>query len=444
MAHSYPSELADFLLEKWRTGSGLVQEYCEGTEHLDALPERSVLTRILSVCYQASLLREEERPVRFRLILRPPDEFPAPGGPPHGLHRLVFDEPRPLTQDELRRLAPAVDFYRGLLGCHVGADGNPYLWGIVTSGPRWVQALHGGRQSFQRLPPDLVVRVTSPGRIAVCKGLLTIATLIGGRIVEPSLDIFDSRWLPSFFTDVRDELMELHRAAREQASTRWAVIDPGLVHAIALHAVRRIVGIVRNTHHGGTLLILPPQGADSLAGLDGHVFVKYPFASEEPRRRFRTILLALLNAVAAAQGPRDGEPARTVGWEQYASSSDGGMAQLDEALLELAHLIAGFAGADGAVVLDKRMELLGFGAEIGSDLPAVRSVARALDAEGTKKVVESVESVGQRHRSAYRLCNFAHEAVAIVVSQDGTVRFVKWFDGEVTYWDNVATSVLDV
>ena len=444
MAHSYPSELADFLLTKWGADSGLVQEYCEGTEHDDALPERSVLRRILSVCYQASLLREEERPVRFRLILRPASDFPAPGGPPHGLHRLVFDEPRPLTQDELRRLAPAVEVDRGLLGCHVGDDGNPYLWGIVTSGPRWVQALHGGRQSFQRLPADLMVRVTSPGRIAVCKGLLTIATLIGGRIVEPSLDIFDSLWLPSFFTDVRNELMELHRAAREQASTRWAIVDPNLVHAIAMHAVRRIVGIVRNTHHGGTLLILPPQGPDSLEGLDGHIFVKYPFAAEEPRRRFRTILLALLNAIAAAHGPRDGEPARTVGWEQYASSSDGGMAQLDEALLELAHLIAGFAGADGAVVFDKRVDLLGFGAEIGSDLPAVRSVARALDAEGTKKVIESVESVGQRHRSAYRLCNFAHDAVAIVVSQDGTVRFVKWHDGEVTYWDNVATSVLDV
>ena len=60
------------------------------------------------------------------------------------------------------------------------------------------------------------------------------------------------------------------------------------------------------------------------------------------------------------------------------------------------------------------------------------------------KVRESVESVGQRHRSAYRLCNFVHDAVVIVVSQDGTVRFVKWHDGEVTYWDNVATSVLDV
>jgi len=68
----------------------------------------------------------------------------------------------------------------------------------------------------------------------------------------------------------------------------------------------------------------------------------------------------------------------------------------------------------------------------------------ALDAEGHEKVLESVESVGQRHRSAYRLCSFVHDAVAIVVSQDGTVRFVKWHDGVVTYWDNVATSVLDV
>jgi len=88
--------------------------------------------------------------------------------------------------------------------------------------------------------------------------------------------------------------------------------------------------------------------------------------------------------------------------------------------------------------------VLGFGAEIGGDLPVVRTVARALDAEGHEKVLESVESVGQRHRSAYRLCSFVHDAVAIVVSQDGTVRFVKWHDGVVTYWDNVATSVLDV
>lgn len=446
MAHSYPADLAEYVRQHW-TGdeetAGLMREYCDAHEP-DKLPDHSVLTTILSICYQASLLREEERPVRFRLIVRPADAFPSPGGPPHGLHRLVFAEPRPFTQDEVRRLAPAVDFYRSLIGADVGPDGKPLIWGIVTTGPRWAQALNGGRQSYQRLPADLVVRVTSPGRIAVCQGLLTLATLIGGRIVQPSLDIFDSQWLPAFFTDVRDEILELHGIARANASTAWSHVDPDVVHAIALHLVRRVVGMIRNSHHGGTLLILPPEGRDSLAGLDGRIFLKYAFTPEEPRRRFRTIIVALLNAIAAAASTRPSEDGRTVGWEQYASSADGGIAQLDEALIEIAHLIAGLAASDGAVVLDKRLEILGFGAEIGGDLPAVRSVARALDAEGTRKVRESVESVGQRHRSAYRLCNFVHNAIAVVVSQDGNVRFVKWHDGEVTYWDNVATSVLDV
>jgi hypothetical protein len=444
MAHSYPADLADFVRERWQDTSALEREYCEATAEAEALPPPAVLTRILSICYQASLLREEERPVRFRLMLRPPDAFPPPGGPPHGLHRLVFGEPRPLTQDELRRLAPAVDFYRGLIGAHVDADGKPFIWGLITTGPRWVQALSGGRQSYQRLPADLVVRVTNPGRIAACKGLVTIATLIGGRIIEPSLDIFDSKWVPTLFTHVRDEIVELHGIARANARSPWANLDPSVVDAIALHAVRRMVGTIRNSHHGGTLLILPPEGPDSLAALDGRISLKYAFSDEEPRRRFRTLLVALTNALAAAYGPRHDEPPRTVGWNEYASVADSGIALLDEGLLELAHLIAGLAASDGAVVLDKRVELLGFGAEIAGDLPPVREVARALDAEATRKVHESVESVGQRHRSAYRLCNFVHDAVAIVVSQDGTVRFVKWHDGIVTYWDNVATSVLDV
>jgi hypothetical protein len=199
---------------------------------------------------------------------------------------------------------------------------------------------------------------------------------------------------------------------------------------------------MRNTHHGGTLLFLPPEGDGSLENLDGRVLPKYGFASEEPRRRFRTLIVALIDALAAAP-PTHAAP-RTVGWQDYANSTDCEVARIDEAIFELAHQLVGLAAVDGAVVLDKRFQLLGFGAEIGGDLPAVRRVARALDAEGRAKVRESVESDGTRHRSAYRLCDLVHDALAIVVSQDGTVRFVKWHEGEVTYWDHVSTSVLDV
>lgn len=443
MTFAYPSDLAAFLLEEWDVGSALVDEYCDVTRERTALPEPAVLEEILSTCYQATLLREEERPVRFRLILATPDDFPAPGGPPYGLHRLLLDQPRPLTPHELRRLAPAVDFYRALIGAQVDPIAGPQIWGIVTSGPRWVQALHGGRQSFQRLPANLVVRGTAPGRIAVCKGLLTLATLIGGRIIRPTLDIFDSRWLPATFADMREELLALHREARERASSRWADLDPDVTRMIAQHMVRRMIALIRNAHHGGMVVFLPPEGEGSLASLEGRLICKYGLTAEEPRRRFRTLIVAMMNALAAAYAD-GGHYRRIVGWEEYASSSDGGIAQLEEGMLELAHLIAGLTAIDGAVVLDKRFELLGFGAEIGGDLPAVRWVARAKDADGLEKVRESVEADGTRHRAAYRLCNFVHDAVVIVVSQDGTVRAVKWHEGEVTYWDHVATSVLDV
>lgn len=442
MSHSYPADLTDVVMRRWHDDSSMTDESCDEFDGHGGLPARDDLECILSTCYQASLLREEGRPVRFRLIVADATEFPAPGGPPHGLHRLVFSEPRVSSHHELRRLAPAVDFHRALIGGRVEPDRGLMLWGIVTTGPRWVQAIYGGRLPFQRLPAKLVVRVTAPGRVAVCKGLVTLAMLVGGRLVEPSVDIFHSAWLPAAFAEWRDELLALHHEARGRATKTWVALDPDVTRLIVQHCVRNVIGLIRKTQHGGTILFLPPDGDGSIDRLGGRVLPKYAFVSEEPRRRFRTLVLALMEALAAAQPTHPELP--TVGWKEYVSSKDGDVARIDEAIFELVHQVAGLAAVDGAVVLSKRFELLGFGAEIGGDLPAVRWVARALDAEGTVKVRESVEIDGTRHRSAYRLCNVVHDALAIVVSQDGTVRVVKWHEGEVTYWDHVSTSVLDV
>src|SRR4029453_1310747 len=152
MAHSYPADLAEVALRTWHDGSSLTDEYCEAVHDHDALPAPDVLETILSTCYQASLLREEERRGPFRLIVANAASFPAPGGPPHGLHRLLFDEPRSLSHHELRRLAPAVDFHRALIGAQIEPRDGLMLWGMITTGPRWVQAMYGGGGAFQRLP----------------------------------------------------------------------------------------------------------------------------------------------------------------------------------------------------------------------------------------------------------------------------------------------------
>jgi hypothetical protein len=124
-----------------------------------------------------------------------------------------------------------------------------------------------------------------------------------------------------------------------------------------------------------------------------------------------------------------------VGWEEFEATTDDEIETLDEALFEIAHVIAGLAAADGAVVMGKHNELLGFGGMISGRLPDVESVGRALDLEGEEVVEEKTANVGARHNSAYRLVGALPGSVAVVISQDGGVRFVCQKGGRVTYWE---------
>ncbi len=120
------------------------------------------------------------------------------------------------------------------------------------------------------------------------------------------------------------------------------------------------------------------------------------------------------------------------------------VAALDEAIFEMSHLIAALADVDGVVLMTQRFELLGFGGEITGQLSEIRSVRRALDLEASAYESESIDGVGTRHRSAYRLCEHVRQAIAIVVSQDGGARFVAWHNGETTYWDHDSADGADI
>jgi hypothetical protein len=440
--HSYPKELVSFLLEHWDE-AGTREEARDLEEYSlsDRLPDKILLEQLISTCYQASLMREEERPVNFRLIVREPERFAPEEGPPEGLHRLPFTAPRLFSEYELRSLSTATDFYRSLLGVRIDPAEGLQIWGMVHSGARWTQSVHGGRKTVRSLPPSLVIYVTGPGRIAVCKGSTMIASLIAGQINCPSRDIFNSRWMRESFADVRNELFEIHQAARARADFPWANLEPGFVRTLAKQVVKRIISTIRNSRHGGTLVYLPEDQAAALCCENRYMTVKYQFAEEEPRQRFRTLIVKIMNTLAEVCADRE-NPDKVVGWNDYVTTANEAIAHLDEALFEVAHLIAGLAAIDGAVIMSKRHELLGFGAVISGDIDRVELVAQALDREGDRTVTVRSEEVGTRHRSAYRLCHELHDALAIVISQDGTVRLVKWHKGRITYWNQVPSGVL--
>ena len=205
--------------------------------------------------------------------------------------------------------------------------------------------------------------------------------------------------------------------------------------------MKRVISVLRDARHGGTVLFIPLEnaGEPSREHPYEHPYIdlRYPFADSRARLlSFPDLIVDILNRLAQLYSTADHrqEPA-VVGWEEFEATTDAQIETLDEALFETAHLIAGLAAADGAVVMSKQNELLGFGGMISGRLPAVNSVGKALDLEGEKVTEEETANVGARHRSAYRLAGALPGSVAVVISQDGGVRWVCQKGGRVTYWE---------
>jgi hypothetical protein len=437
--HAYPKDLVDFIYESWQDPS-FVARILAGSDEEFRLPDRTVLEQILSTCYQASLMREEERPVMFRLIIRDQHLFSVEEGPPTGMHRLIFSKKRCFNEYELHRLAPAADFYRTLIGISMDGMDGAQIWGLLHSGTRWMHAVYGGRKTSPPLPTCLVIYVTGAGQLSVCLGSEIIASLNGGQINCPTLDVFNSDWITESLAAVRSETWALHQAARARSEKHWAHLDPFFGKFVGQQAIRRIISVIRNSHHGGLLVYLPMEMTDEIMRENRYMTIKYQFLEYESRQRFRTLTLRIMNTLAEIHGDPE-DPGKEVGWQDYVTSKNETIALLDEAIFDVAHFVAALSAVDGAVVITKRQELLGFGGVISGDLDAVGMVNHALDTEGNETEQVLSEGVGTRHRAAYRLCQKLHDAIAIVISQDESVQIVKWHKGAVTYWDQVPTGI---
>lgn len=410
---AYPPDLVRYVVSHWPADSPL-------TVPIELFEEA------VACAFQASLTTEESRPTRLRLLLTRAENLSMDGEPNREVLRLLFDRARPLHADELRRLAPAAPFETALIGAHL-EDSVPRIWGIAHSGPRWLAPAWGGRGGEVRTwTHDPIIHVTGPGQLAVrCAGKL-IGAIERGVLGDATMDVFDSAWLPAMFHREREEIRALH-AEVQSTSTTPTDVDHGLVGRIGQHMLRRCIQLIRGAQHGGMLLVVSdPASADG--SRDG-LRLKYRFQQDGATHRYRTLLLRILEALASSTK----KPA--VGWADFVASRSVHTERLEQAVFEWSRAIGNLAAIDGAVVLDKRFGLLGFGAEVSAELPSPREIWRALDAEGEHTRPAEIEAVGTRHRAAYRFINDHPTGLAIVISHDGGVSFVAQREGKIVFWE---------
>lgn len=402
--HAYPAQLADFVLDHWPS-------------HVPLSLDARALRELISTCFQASLAHEEGRNVRFRLVAASVEELSRLNATSDTLC-LEFAEPQWLTPDSARRLSPAAPFHSSMIG--VTPEGDRWsMWGLVHTGANWLAPTWGGRkhQEVLALP---TVHVLGAGRIGVYAGGDLVASLEHGMIEATTTDVFTSSWIGKLFPGPGPE---------ESKLAEVGVPEQNLVRVVSQHMVRRAIFLIRQAGHGGLILFADMDLIERcVKSPNGPLKVKYQFRDNVARRRYRTLLQRLFDALGKlGSGPVD--------LQRFLEAETPDVAGVEHSIFELSRLVSGLAAVDGAVVVNKRFELIGFGAEVSGELPYPDTVQQALDVEGERRLPEPANAVGTRHRAAYRFVTAHPRGLAIVISLDGIVRFVANLDGQIVYWD---------
>ena len=438
--HVYPSELVELITKRWNAAS---TDQSEGPEpQASTLPDNPALEQLISTCYQVSMMREEDRPVTLRLIVADPELFPTDQGPPKGFLRVLFSSTRSFNEYELRRLSPAVDFERSLIGVIPHPEKGFRIWGMLNSGIRWLQEERGGNKKTNQLPDTFVVHVTGPGMLTICRGLKIIATLNSGRLLDSTANAFQSKWMQKLFAEERENLLRMHEEFRSSVLYPVARIQDEFIDSLQFQLLKRIISVTRMSLHGGTFLIFPGPELPDLSGENEAIQIKYRFHHDEAIKRQQNLMIRTIRLATTALGDIN-EPDKIITWKDYVElRHESAVYDLEEALYEQAQFVASLASVDGAVVTTGQ-GAIGFGGMIVGSLDKLTEVAIAHDVEGTMVSLAKIEGYGSRHRSVYHLCNALHQVMAFVVSQDGNVQLAKWRNGIVTCWDLTSQMFMD-
>lgn len=393
-------------------------------------PTQEQIRAACDVLYTSSLLKEEGRTVRARAVIAPPDAFDEGEGPPDGIHAVRFSVPHTLTADSVKGLSPAAGFFHSAIGIWPDRDRGFRIWGILNTGPRWMNQVAGGRKPAGGIMPYPTIHVRDPGWLLFHHGEDLIAEWRGREFHGPRIDVFESKLLRDRFAKQRFGLIGNLIACCLPSS-----LDVGgyaeLCHLISLQFVKRVVSLVRTSGHGGSLVFLPAD-AEGMETATRWIDWKYPVSTEDEEPRFRMLLEAMIRRVGELAP--EGTTAEGA-WKLFRNSRDAELDRLEEAFFEMARFLADLMQVDGAVVLDSNVRLIGFGGEIRVDRN-VFQVGHAQDLEGRVLTAWNVQSDGTRHRSVYRLCSVEPDTIGFVISQDGSVRMISNVDDSVVFWQH--------
>jgi len=322
-------------------------------------------SRALDVAFWASVTSNEGRPTRARILFIEPEMLPSP---------LRFDAPISYEPARIARLAPAVP--EG--GCIGVSPSTMTIWGMTAVDPG---------SSINALE----IVIPTPGVLHVRIGPLRPFCVVSNGtavVLDDAALMLPERLRELLGKSLVGDIKTTQRAWRECL----------IVAALARRILRRGTG--------GALLFVPSMAGEWTRFVD----VAYRFA--EPDTTLR-------DAVASELDGMDGrafapEAPEALKWQAVGAAP--GHLSAEAAALRR---VAPYAEVDGAVIVTRDLEIVGFGAKI-------------VVPSGTSNVVIGDELVsiedtgGTRHQSATRFVGACSACAATVISHDGHISLLHW------------------
>jgi len=387
---------------------------------------------MLDVVYHVSFLTEEARQLAAVVAYVDP-QLSQESGRIRNLWQptIPFRAPLPFTVGEVLRLAPAIDPTQCLIAvCPGNLPGNAIdrrflaIWGILYHGSKYWRLL-AGRESAALSPPNcLTISTFAPGSITASTLGIILFRLRAGELLGLPLEELSDGHMGDFLKEAADALY--HEVCQRLKRKRYDPRSDSDDHPRQQYfrTLTNIAKLTRNRRHGGTFVVIPDEIGPDDQRLTDRLTVKYPLTIPDVWEHL------VHESIATWYYFHRKGHSRAEGRERREGAQ--------EKIADFEQLVASLSGVDGAVVLTKRLKVLGFGAEITATSPSLRFVRVAEDPEGKKFSEKPIESFGTRHRSALRLCSSFEQSMCLVVSQDGAVRAIKRVGPHLYMWNDVS------
>lgn len=330
------------------------------------IPEETLLSRMIEVAFGASIKKEEGRSLKFSIGYYDPNTVETS-------NLFPFATPLDFTVETVFKLAPSL---ADTLGLAVKAvDDELKIVGLFTL--------------FVYDPcMPVKVKVLDAGEILVAfenENFAKISLQESTLIKNPYSHFNSNIWRGFPFV-----------------SKPW--VDPYILLIIRTLTKMRLLG------HGGCLVVLPKDAKPPIPNTD----ITYPM-SYNPE--FITSIVKNL-ANTMREGLNSGE---ITAWNNIPIKHI-----ID--IEAVAKIVAQLTSVDGATILTKNFEVLGYGVKLTTPATETFEFDEFNSMTGESKIVNISNLKGTRHQSAIRFVNNNLDALAFVVSQDGNITAII-YDG---------------